>query len=115
MADDGDTSDSRVPEILVEVRPKSMSGDLGRGLAMLEEFGRRAGEVADSVAEVADQFRSRLQKTLRKPDDHGWHTDSIELRFDIAVQAEAGVVIARAASGATFSAKLTLRAPASPR
>ncbi len=96
----------------MEVRPSSASGDLSHGLPVPEQFRRRAGEVADSIAEIAAQFRSRLEKALEKPADPGWRMDSIELRFDIAVQAEAGVVIARATSGATFSAKLTLKAPA---
>jgi hypothetical protein len=61
----------------------------------LEQFRRRAHEIADSVAEVAEEFRSRLQKVLRRPEDPGWRADSIELDFQIAVQAEAGVVVAR--------------------
>lgn len=100
------------PEILLEVRSKSVHGDLGPGGAALERFGGRAGEIADSIADIAEEFRSRLEKTLRAHDGGGWRTDSVELGFDIAVQAQAGVVIARAVTGATFSAKLTLKAPA---
>jgi hypothetical protein len=107
------SSKSKVPTILLEVRPSSssFSGDLGPG-PTLEQFSRRATEIADSVAQIAEEFRSRLQKTLRKPEGPGWHTESIELGFEIAVEAQAGVVIARAASGATFSAKLILKASA---
>ena len=112
MAGNVRRSGSQVPEILLEVRPRSVSGDLAHSLALPEQFRQRAGDVADSVAEIAAQFRSRLEKALEKPADSGWRMDSIELRFDIAVQAEAGVIIARASSGATFSAKLTLKAPA---
>jgi hypothetical protein len=112
MVRDASGTGSRAPEILLEVRPKSVSGDLAHGLAVPEQFQRRAGEIADSIVEIADRFRSSLEKALQKPAEPGWHMDSIELRFDIAVQAEAGVVIARATSGATFSAKLTLKAPA---
>jgi hypothetical protein len=118
MAARRDKDGSRHPEILLEVRSKSAPGDLGPGRATLEQFERRAGEIADSIAEIAEEFRSKLEKTLRTHDhdhDHsgGWHTDSVELGFDIVVQAEAGVVIAKAVTGATFSAKLTLKAPAS--
>jgi len=117
MAAGSDKGKPRGPEmeILLEVRPKSVSGDLGPGGAELERFGRRAGEIADSVAKIAEEFRSRLEKTLRADDGDGWHTDSVELGFEIAVQAQAGVVIARAVTGATFSAKLTLKAPAAER
>ncbi|MQA87975.1 MAG: hypothetical protein GEV03_25960 [Streptosporangiales bacterium] len=77
---------------------------------MPEEFRRRAGEIAESVAEVTDQFRSRLARVLEHPAEAGWRVGSIEIGFDIAVQAEAGVVIAKATTGATFSARLTLTA-----
>jgi Trypsin-co-occurring domain 1 len=112
MAGEKSRSDTGSPEILLEVRPRSVSGDLGPGVALPESFAGRAGEVADSIAEIATKFRSRLQKTLNKASDSGWKMDAIELRFDIAVQAEAGVIIAKATSGATFSAKLTLKAAA---
>jgi Trypsin-co-occurring domain 1 len=112
MAASRDGSSSKEPVILLEVRSATASGDLGPGRPTLEQFGRRASEIADGIAGIADEFRSRLERTMRKPDEGGWHADSIELRFDIAVQAEAGVVIARAVSGATFSAKLILKAQA---
>jgi Trypsin-co-occurring domain 1 len=111
MATGRDATRQKAPSILLEVRPSSVSGDLGPGAPTLEQFSRRAREIADSVAQIAEEFRSRLQKTLGNQEDSGWHTESIELGFQIAVQAEAGVVIARAVSGATFTAKLTLKAP----
>jgi Trypsin-co-occurring domain 1 len=102
------------PDISVEVLPTYDSGDLGPGSAALEKFKERASDVADSIAEVAEDFRERLRDTLSSSDERGWRTDSIEIKFDIALQAEAGVaVIAKASAGATFSAKLTLKAPAS--
>ncbi|MEU6259198.1 CU044_2847 family protein [Streptomyces sp. NPDC047043] len=98
------------PEILLEVQPRSVSGDLAPRVALPEQFQRRAGEIADSVAQVADQFRSRLETVLRRPPDGGWAVESIEVGFDLSVQADAGVIIAKATSGATFSARLTLKA-----
>jgi hypothetical protein len=111
MAASSEGGKSKAPAILLEVRPSSVSGDLGPG-PTLEQFSHRATEIANSIAQIAEEFRTRLQKTLRKPEDSGWHTESIELGFAIAVEAQAGVVIARAVSGATFSAKLTLKASA---
>jgi hypothetical protein len=75
-----------------------------------EEFKARAGEIADSIAEVADHFRSRLGKILRRQDDPSLRVASVEIEFGIAVQAEAGVVIAKATTGATFTARLVLQA-----
>lgn len=99
------------PVVLLEVRPVTTSGDLAPHAQIPEEFKSRAGEIADSIAEVVDQFRSRLGKVLDRRDDSGWRVGSVEIEFNIAVQAEAGVVIAKATAGATFSARLVLQAP----
>lgn len=98
------------PDILLEVRPVAISGDLGPRLVVPEEFRARADEIADSIAEVADHFRSRLKKVLGRQDDSGLRVGSVEIEFGIAVQAEAGVVIAKATAGATFTARLVLQA-----
>lgn len=115
MAGEKSAGSERPLEIFLEVHPGSDSGDLGPSIAVPESFAQRAGEVADSIAEIASQFRSRLHKVLGKPPDYGWRMDTVELTFGIVVQAEAGIVIAKATSGATFSAKLTLKAGAGER
>jgi hypothetical protein len=99
------------PEILLEVRPAQTSGDLAPRAVVPEEFKSRASEIADSIAEVADHFRSRLGKVLHQRDDSGLRIGTVEIQFGIAVQAEAGVVIAKATAGATFSAKIVLQVP----
>jgi len=102
---------SPTSEILLEVRPAQTSGDLAPRAVVPEEFKSRAGEIADSIAEIADHFRSRLGKLLRERDDAGLRIGTVEIQFGIAVQAEAGVVIAKATAGATFSAKIVLQIP----
>jgi len=97
------------PDILLEVRSVATSGDLAPRPVVPEEFRARAGEIADSIAEVADHFRSRLGKVLERRDDSGLHVESVEIEFGIVVQAEAGVVIAKATAGATFTARLLLQ------
>src|SRR5579859_5067884 len=104
-------SRSADPVILLEVRPAATSGDLGPGAAIPEKFTARAAEIADSIADVVEHFRSRLGAALHHQDRSGWQAGSIEIGFDIAVQAETGIVIAKATAGATFSAKLVLKAP----
>jgi Trypsin-co-occurring domain 1 len=111
MAGEKKKSSGQPAEILLEVQPRSVSGELAPHVALPESFTRRASEIADSIAEIASQFRSRLEKKLERPSDGGWKMDAIELMFGVTVQAEAGVVITKAASAATFSAKLTLKAP----
>jgi hypothetical protein len=109
MSESGEVENRRDVEIMVEVQPRSVSGDLAPRAAVPEQFRERAGEIADSVAEIADQFRSRLARVLHRPDKPGWGVDSVEIGFNLAIRAEAGVVIAKASTSATFSAKLTLK------
>jgi hypothetical protein len=97
--------------ILIEVRPAVTTGDLGSRAAIPEEFKSRAAEIVDSIKEVVDQFRSRLGKDLSEKYHSSWNVGSIEIEFGLAVQAEAGVVIAKTTAGATFSARLVLQAP----
>jgi hypothetical protein len=103
--------EGRSPDILLEVRPALTSGDLAPRAMVPEEFRSRAGEIAESIAEVVEPFRSRLGRILDKGDDSSWRIGSIEVTFDIAVQAEAGVIIAKATAGATFSARFVMNAP----
>lgn len=98
------------PEILLEVRPTATSGDLGPRTAVPEEFKARADEIADSISDVIDHLQVRLGKRLDQRNDSGWHVGSVEVEFGISVQAETGVIIAKATAGATFSARLVLQA-----
>ncbi len=116
MTKSAKTDDHRPVALLLEVSPRPGSGgDLAPRAAMPEDFRRRAGEIADSVAGVADEFRSRLASVVAQPSSSRWGVESIEIGFEIAVQAETGVVIAKASSSATFSVSLTLQAPPDQR
>jgi hypothetical protein len=72
-----------------------------------ESFASRAGEVADTITDVADKLRDHLEANMSAEDSHVWQLNTVELGFELALQAEAGVIIARASAGATFSATLT--------
>lgn len=61
-----------------------------------------------------EDFRSKFARVFARREDT-WGVGSIEIAFQIAVQAEAGVVIARTTAGATFSAKLVLQPPQDKR
>ena len=104
----GSGGNQQAPIILVDVIPPSVSGDLAPRATVPEEFRHRAAELAEAVADIAEQFRSRLSLTLTQPTS-GLQTDSIEIEFNISVQAEAGVIVAKTTAGATFTARLTLK------
>ena len=95
-------------EILVEVRPARVSGDVARRVSVPpESFADRAGEIADAITEVAGKLRDRLEQKMAAEEAHPWRLASVELAFELALRAEAGVVIARASTEATFTATLT--------
>lgn len=101
----------RSADILLEVRSVSASGDLAPRARGPEDFRPRAEEIVESIAEIAEHFRSRLGRLLAESDDAAWRTGSIEVAFDIAAQTEGGVIIAKTTPGATFSVRLVLQAP----
>lgn len=97
------------PEILLEVLPMATSGDLAARTAVPEDFKKRADEIARSITEVIDHLRAGLESLLVQKDDAGWQVASVEIEFGISVQAETGVIIAKATGGATFAARLILQ------
>jgi Trypsin-co-occurring domain 1 len=100
-----------MPEILLEVKPPAgASGDLARRSLKPEDFGSRADEIAESLVEVAERFRSRLGELIAERAARGWALDEVQLTFSLDVQAAAGVIIARASAGATFEASLRWKA-----
>lgn len=100
----------RGPKILLEVRPTATSGDLAPRAAAPEEFKARADEIADSISDVIDHLRVRLGKLVNPQDDSRWRVGAVEVEFGLSVQAETGVIIAKATAGATFSARLVMQA-----
>jgi hypothetical protein len=77
------------------------------GPPLPEVFSARASEIADSVAEVAEQFRARIDQTLSRDAADGWQLGQVEVAFGLQAEAGTGVLIARASVGATFTATLT--------
>jgi hypothetical protein len=102
-------------EILLEVVPMEASGDLAPLDVLPETFRKRASEIANSIGGIADELRSKLARIVEKSDERSWGVDSVEIGFNLTIQAGAGVIITKASAGATFSAKLTLKAPADPK
>jgi hypothetical protein len=98
------------PQILLEVRPVGSSGELASRSAVPEDFNKRADEIAHSISDVIDHLRAGFRNLLEQKDDAGWKVGSVEVEFGISVQAETGVIIAKATGGATFAARIVLQA-----
>jgi len=103
----GMTSDE---QILVEVLPNEFTGDLSpvRKLAP-EHLDQRLPEVARVVTSSARHLRDYLEDGLADEVDRKWAVDQVEVSFEMTLMAEAGILVTRAAAGATFTARVTFR------
>jgi hypothetical protein len=94
-------------EVYVEVRPDPQrAGDLAGG-TLTEKFKQRVHELGASLGEIANDLRGQLEQELQEPETGGWRLDEIGLTFSLDLEAEAGVVVARAATSAGFEASLS--------
>jgi hypothetical protein len=96
---------------MTEIKVQVVSPDTGEvafGPRRLPSFAERAGELGDSLNEIATQLRERLRE-LGADDAGGWGLEQVNLTFSLDLQAEAGVIVARASSRAGFQAAMTWR------
>jgi hypothetical protein len=63
-------------------------------------------DLGDSLNEIAEALRSRLAALAERGAEE-WDLDEVELSFSLDLEAEAGVLIARASTRAGFQATLT--------
>jgi hypothetical protein len=94
-------------EMWVEVRPNpDYQGDLGSA-DLLERFADRAHELGRSVGAVAERVRAALEERLTSDSSDQWGLSEVTLGLSVTLEAESGVVIAKAKTGGTF--QVTLR------
>jgi hypothetical protein len=94
-------------DLVVDVQPGAASGDLSPRIVSPERFQERAGELAETVGRVAEEFRNRLAGWMQEHSE-GLKVESVEIEFGINLKAETGVVIAKATAGTTFTARVKL-------
>jgi septation ring formation regulator EzrA len=92
-------------QILVEVRPTAEAGDLTGQPAIPENFINRVDEIGQSLQEIADRLSQHLEHFEKR--ESTWRLDQVELKFSLDLEAEAGVVIAKAKTTAGFEASLS--------
>jgi hypothetical protein len=94
-------------EIKVEV-VSTETGEVAFGPKRLPDFGARAQELGDALNDVAATLRGRLRELGARAED-GWDLEQVSLTFSLDLQAEGGVIVARASTKAGFQAALTWR------
>jgi hypothetical protein len=95
-------------EITVQVVPaEAAEAELMFGIGGdRPQFQDRVDELGDSLNEIAQRLRTRLPELAREANP-SWDLDEVSLTFSLDLQAEAGVILARASSKAGFQATLT--------
>ncbi len=98
------TSASNI-NVRVVAGPKH-KGELSQGKST-EEFGKRVSELGDSIGEIANELRRKLDDALEQGEESDWGLDQIQLSFSLDLEAEAGVIVAKAKTAAGFEVQLT--------
>jgi hypothetical protein len=98
-----------VGDVLIQVSPAAgqviYSEDLLRGAPPLESFRDRAGEIAETITEVATSLKEHLDSMLEHRE--GLVPDQVEVNFGVELQAGASAVITRITAGCTFTVRLS--------
>jgi hypothetical protein len=106
-----------VGDVLIQVSPVAgqaiYSEDLGPVLPPLETFRARAGEVAETITEVATSLKEHLDSTLKHQE--GLAPDEVEVSFGLELQAGASAVITKVTAGCTFTVRLTWTRHSQPK
>ena len=94
-------------DILVEVRSQTGRGSQLTGAgSRLPRFIDRVDDLGASLNAIALRMREQFE-ALSEAETRSWDLSQISLTFSLDLQAQAGVVIARASTSATFEASLT--------
>ncbi len=94
-------------EIIVRVVPDPARAGEATGAQLTERFADRVHELGASLGEIANELRGELERTLEQEPRDGWRLDEVALTFSLDLEAEAGVVVAKAKTSAGFEALLT--------
>jgi hypothetical protein len=95
-----------VGEIQVRVvPPPERVGELA-GETLLEKFENRVDELGESIGEIADRLRARLDINLAEEKPAAWKLDEVAVSFSLDLEAEAGVVVAKVKTTAGFEVAL---------
>jgi hypothetical protein len=92
---------------MVEVLPDpAFAGSLGPA-DLMERFANRADELGASIGAVAERVRDALQSQLSRDHPGAWGLSEVGLTLSVSLEAESGIVIAKAKTGGTFEVALT--------
>jgi hypothetical protein len=94
-------------KIRVQVVPSpARAGQLSPGKTW-ESLERRIDELGASIGEIADRLRTQLDTSLAPAEETpAWRLREVQVTFSLDLEAEAGVIVARAKTTAGFEVSL---------
>jgi hypothetical protein len=87
------------------VPPPDKAGQLGSA-NLVERFENRVDELGGSIGQIANRLRARLDADLRDEQDPKWRMEEVAVTFSLDLEAEGGVVVAKARAKAGFEVEL---------
>jgi hypothetical protein len=97
--------------IQVEVVPDPRFAGNVSPADLLERFKDRVEELGSAIGVVAERLRAALEQRLATTPEAAWELSEICLELGVNLEAEAGVVISKAKTGAAFQVSLTWSRP----
>lgn len=93
--------------IQVRVVPSAEKAGQLATASLFERFESRVDELGSSIGEIANRLRSRLDADLHEENEPDWRMEEVSVTFSLDLEAEAGVVVAKARTTAGFEVELT--------
>jgi hypothetical protein len=82
------------------------AGEVSPRPAVPERLAKRLGDLTETLNELSTKIGEGLEELSAKPAGGGFRVDEIEVKVNIDLESEAGVVIARAKASAGFEASI---------
>ncbi|MEO3747961.1 CU044_2847 family protein [Plantactinospora sp. B5E13] len=100
-------SEPDVPEsVVVQVVDVEQGREISWGSGVVEKLRDRVGDIQNAIVAAA---RAIDLNPDRLPSRQNWQVDEISATFGVTLTTEAGVILSRAGTEATFEVTVTLR------
>ncbi|MDX2527011.1 CU044_2847 family protein [Streptomyces europaeiscabiei] len=94
------------PKVLVQVVELESGREISWGSNVAETLRNRLNDIREAIRAGADSVSSSLGDLPRQ---NGWEVGEVSASFGITLTAEAGVILSKASTEATFEVTVTFR------
>jgi hypothetical protein len=93
-------------QVLVQVVDVQAGREIGWGASLAEDLGKRLDDIRAAIAAGATAVAGSLGGL---PSAQGWQLGEVSASFGVTLTAEAGVLLSKASTGATFEVQVTFQ------